>query len=274
MSKHIIPMTLEEINSGIGMNLELPDEISADFNLLYGGFIEWNQLASLDPDDWGTERTAVSSEGNTIVGTVTASISNIKYIYMPLTKNHKYIVLGKLTNGSVGANLFYGIWTGTTGNVYQVRAFVSRAVSVPTVQDIALMYSVTVDDPYFRLQEATAAITGETFSAENLQIFDITQMFGSEKANEIYAMEQAQADAGIAWFKNLFPDDYYEYNAGELMPVGDEAKIVMVITDQQKIAMVIDDEQEIQMAVHLSYGYDPTAVAGFAIAGIAIAGHN
>ena len=54
---------------------------------------------------------------------------------------------------------------------------------------------------------------------QNLQFFDLTQMFGSTIADYIYSLEQATAGAGVAWFKKLFPKDYYAYNAGELLSV-------------------------------------------------------
>ena len=44
-------------------------------------------------------------------------------------------------------------------------------------------------------------------------------MFGSTIADYIYSLEQANAGAGVAWFKKLFPNDYYAYNAGELLSV-------------------------------------------------------
>ena len=50
-------------------------------------------------------------------------------------------------------------------------------------------------------------------------IIDLTQMFDSTIADYIYSLEQANAGAGVAWFKKLFPKDYYEYNAGELISV-------------------------------------------------------
>ena len=50
-------------------------------------------------------------------------------------------------------------------------------------------------------------------------IIDLTQMFGSTIADYIYSLEQSQAGAGVAWFKKLFPNDYYAYNAGELLSV-------------------------------------------------------
>ena len=56
-------------------------------------------------------------------------------------------------------------------------------------------------------------------SVNNIQLFDLTQMFGSTIADYIYSLEQSQAGAGVAWFKKLFPNDYYAYNAGELLSV-------------------------------------------------------
>lgn len=51
------------------------------------------------------------------------------------------------------------------------------------------------------------------------QIFDLTQMFGTTIADYVYGLEQAEAGAGVAWFKKLFPKDYYAYDAGTLMSV-------------------------------------------------------
>ena len=60
----------------------------------------------------------------------------------------------------------------------------------------------------------------------DIMVFDLTQMFGTTIADYIYSLEQGNAGAGVAWFKNLFPKDYYAYNAGEVTNVsavnGDE----------------------------------------------------
>lgn len=52
-----------------------------------------------------------------------------------------------------------------------------------------------------------------------LMIFDLTRMFGATVADYIYSLEQAASGSGVAWFRKLFPEDYYEYNAGELLSV-------------------------------------------------------
>lgn len=53
----------------------------------------------------------------------------------------------------------------------------------------------------------------------DLNLFDLTAMFGAEIADYIYALEQANAGAGVAWFRRYFPKPYYVYNAGGLASV-------------------------------------------------------
>ncbi len=60
-----------------------------------------------------------------------------------------------------------------------------------------------------------------TISDLTVNVFDLTQMFGATKADEIYAMEQAQAGSGVAYFKSLFPNENYAYNAGTDMCVSE-----------------------------------------------------
>lgn len=56
-------------------------------------------------------------------------------------------------------------------------------------------------------------------SCKNNMVFDLTQMFGSTIADYIYTLEQNTAGSGVAWFRKLFPKDYYAYNVGQLMSV-------------------------------------------------------
>lgn len=51
------------------------------------------------------------------------------------------------------------------------------------------------------------------------QYFDLTQMFGTTIADYIYNLEQSTAGAGVAWFKKLFPKDYYPYQVADLVHV-------------------------------------------------------
>ena len=49
--------------------------------------------------------------------------------------------------------------------------------------------------------------------------YDITAMFGQEIAEHIYNLEIATTGAGLAWFRKYFPNNYYEYNPGEMINV-------------------------------------------------------
>ncbi|MBQ6358915.1 MAG: hypothetical protein IJI97_08230 [Clostridia bacterium] len=50
-------------------------------------------------------------------------------------------------------------------------------------------------------------------------VFDLTQMFRTAIADYVYGLEQATPGAGVAWFRKLFPQDYYAYDAGSLQSV-------------------------------------------------------
>lgn len=68
-------------------------------------------------------------------------------------------------------------------------------------------------------QYVTYLNINDTVEYKNVNCFDLTQMFGSTVADYIYSLEQSTAGAGVAFFRSLFPDPYYEYNAGELISV-------------------------------------------------------
>ena len=61
------------------------------------------------------------------------------------------------------------------------------------------------------------AITGLTSGSDML--IDLTAIFGSTIADYIYSLEQSQAGAGVAWFRQYFPKDYYPYDPGTLRSV-------------------------------------------------------
>ena len=100
--------------------------------------------------------------------------------------------------------------------------------------------SVTVPNGHkYLLEKASAwsvgsstgtAITGLASGTDML--IDLTQMFGSFVADYIYSLEQSSTGSGVAFFRKLFPKDYYEYNTGELMSVeGVSAHVMRDVDD-------------------------------------------
>ena len=93
--------------------------------------------------------------------------------------------------------------------------------------------SVTVPNghKYYMIKGGTAsigastgtAITGLTSGTDI--VTDLTAMFNPQVADAVYAMEQSQAGAGVAWFKALFPKSYYPYDAGSLQSVKTSAHV-------------------------------------------------
>lgn len=127
-----------------------------------------------------------------------------------------------------------------TSQIFKPIANVSTASMVETVLESpatgngALIHNGTVRD--FDLANYIPVVSGHKLfvhvkinsadpttvggiSTDEQMIIDLTAMFGSTIADYIYSLETAHTGDGVAFFKSLFPNDYYPYNAGELVSV-------------------------------------------------------
>lgn len=171
---------------------------------IVGGTVAWNQQLKLDKVNNNNGITAsLNNDGSiTINGTATSDA----YILIDsrnsfkLDENHKYLYKGCPSGGS-GTGYFLGdSWT-SMGRDYG-KGTIFTATSGTFQPSIVVRKGNTVSNLTFKPS-----------------LFDLTKMFGSTIADYIYSIEQSQAGAGVAWFKKLFPKDYYPYNAGELLSV-------------------------------------------------------
>ena len=185
---------------------------------IVGGTVAWNQLAKYkagySETKWGV--TAVA-EADGLVLNGTATVTDWTY---------------QFTSASFMQYRF------EIGRVYYIRG-------LKTLDDDAYcrvvgngtdgLYKFSSISPYIMLR--TYVKEGVTYNNYkiSLEFFDLTQMFGSTIANYIYSLEQATAGAGVAWFKKLFPNDYYEYNAGEFLSVEGLSAHVMRDADNNVI---------------------------------------
>lgn len=64
-----------------------------------------------------------------------------------------------------------------------------------------------------------------TVNIKDVMCIDITKVLGNG-AQYIYSLEQATAGAGVAWFRQMFPRDYYAYDSGSLQSVNVASKKV------------------------------------------------
>ena len=185
---------------------------------IVGGTVAWNQLAKYkagySETKWGV--TAVA-EADGLVLNGTATVTDWTY---------------QFTSASFMQYRF------EIGRVYYIRG-------LKTLDDDAYcrvvgngtdgLYKFSSISPYVMLR--TYVKEGVTYNNYkiSLEFFDLTQMFGSTIADYIYSLEQSQAGAGVAWFKKLFPNDYYAYNAGELLSVEGLSAHVMRDADNNVI---------------------------------------
>ena len=209
-----------------------------EYDKLVGGTVAWNQLATeLSSDNWGVYSVAYSSvtfaDGKATLTAVSDSIT-LNYqnrlnqkSYKPSGYNHKILlsatvnpskamlaslwIYGKTANGTVSGKSSFKDGILLTANAdNRISAIINESHT-----DVVVFY------PAIGLYGNTTYPVGTNDSAviKDYIAIDLTAMFGSTIADYIYSLEQATAGAGVAWFRKLFPKDYYAYNAGELLSV-------------------------------------------------------
>ena len=199
---------------------------------IVGGTVTWNQLArEITSTYWNaTGQTAEANFNNGIFSCIAQSqssgiINGVSYRGHYHT-NHIYLRSAKIWVESGTGTFQFRIASGygdLTCNVTTTPTIFSSVTKTPS--DGALDISIT--------DKRTEGFT--RMYIEDIQVFDLTQMFGSTIADYIYSLEQSQAGAGVAWFKKLFPNDYYAYNAGELLSVEGLSAHVMRDADNSVI---------------------------------------
>lgn len=187
-----------------------------------GGTIAWNQQIQngnfASTSGWSIPTAdTLTVEGNkaTISGPHTTYTRIQRSRYSKAYANHKYLIMlkvssssGKVTlipNGSTSGGMF--AFTGLTEET-QIAKIWAPAEDYATVS-WHVRFNVTTPDVS---EQITATV-------RDYCAFDLTQMFGSTIADYIYSLEQETAGAGVAWFRKLFPKEYYAYNAGSLQSV-------------------------------------------------------
>jgi hypothetical protein len=201
-----------------------------EYDTIVGGSIAWNQLAKSDVPS--SEHDGVSSVKNndgsyTINGTATGrssvNISSIGAQSGSLLSNHVYYCKAMPASGftPVGSGNSVYPYVGIAGlRIDKGNGGIYKHTSSFTSTQLRVDYD-----------------TGVVFDNAVVwpQWIDLTQMFGSTIADYIYSLEQGTAGAGVAWFRQFFPADYYEYNAGELLSVSGVSAHVMRDADDNII---------------------------------------
>ena len=191
---------------------------------IVGGTVAWNQLVKngnfQSTDNW---MTTTNASGFAVSGGVASFTPTAQYgaIYQnlagkPVKPNHVFLACmwTKADESLPNCQLIVSEninWTkGKTVTLTTSWQFVSLVVKESTVS------YTSAHNIGFR----TLATSGwGKMYAKDAMMFDLTQMFGTAIADYIYSLETANAGAGAAWFRKLFPKEYYAYDAGSLQSV-------------------------------------------------------
>ena len=200
-----------------------------------GGTVAWNQLVQngnfADTTGWVVNNTnfcsfSVSDNIASIIrkdldATNDYSYSIKRNIVLPV--GHKYFLTGEFKIKYAHQVGFYLVRNTTTYPIGQnIRLY--RDLPANTWTKINIIAGVS-GNPMELLQvqldqrSQYGYAEGDIDYVRNINVFDLTAMFGSTIADYIYGLETNTAGAGVAWFRKLFPKDYYEYDAGSLLSV-------------------------------------------------------
>ena len=164
-----------------------------------GRSIVFNQLVNI------SERKETTGNGVTFTffkdGTITLNGTATKTgspIALAITKNvkgHKYLIIANLLSGVYGENQLL---------------FTSQSYGADTTGHGAIITNESSNAEWYYVLLLYAGVTYDNVKLQP-QLFDLTAMFGS--GNEPTSVEE---------FEAMFPNDYYQYNAGEIVSAGTE----------------------------------------------------
>lgn len=198
-----------------GGSLEIGDR--EKLKKIVGGSVAWNQLVengnfAENYDGWNT--SSVTATWDSGIVSIVKGGNSAGGIYRNISvsgvSGHKYLALARLNNTSEVTRGVQIQFNGTA--VVTVVQGSGWAVAGGVCE-----YDSTVSNPdriYLRIGGAGS------FEADWVNVFDLTQMFGSTIADYVYSLETATAGAGVDWLKSYFPkifdSGYIPYNAGTL----------------------------------------------------------
>lgn len=216
-----------------------PQDVASSMKLkkVVGGTIAWNQLIQ-NGNFTGTTGWTSQNVGSTLsvadgVATITHNgTSNLSPYnpalgfasgYMPRgVIGHLYYIYMEVKSPITSSVYFGGNPTGLSPTNAPVTANTWTEVQmlnkVPTLTTSGNLFA------YLGLYKQPGFPSGGELQFRNINVYDLTQMFGSTIADYIASLEQAHAGDGVAWFKALFGEDYYPYNSGELLSVKTSAR--------------------------------------------------
>ena len=175
---------------------------------VYGGYINWNQLVQTANRNLSFSFTESASfqQTNYLTGSI-STISAHKYLFVAniqrTISTNNGVIFSLSSSGTLAAQV---LLTNNESNGKKSAIWVSNGQTLNTYTINNYGYKRGYD-------------SGDSVSANDVQLIDLTQALGTTVADYIYSLEQATPGSGVAYFESLFYKDYYPYNSGEITNV-------------------------------------------------------
>ena len=180
----------------------------------FNGVVNFNQLIETKTaQTYQVTGLTITFDGN---GKVTVEGKATSNTQIPITSNyptyyvgHRYLIMGCPSGGS---NSTYSLRYNSNGFGETGSGAILTAVSSGAASN-----AILVSSNYPAISITNGTTLNKTFEPI---IIDLTQMFGSTIADYIHSLERATAGAGVAFFRSIYPNDYYAYDTGTDEMVG------------------------------------------------------
>ena len=190
-----------------------------EYDKIIGGSLAVNQLIQngnfANTTGWSTYQCTLTASDNIGSFTGTAVYSAV-FQDKDIPVGHKVLatVDVKLTTGTTDVALFVQT-IGSNGAYYKMT---ENTTNWQTLSKIVEVIPNTTKVRFHPIQDRRAS-DWDAIQMKNAMLIDLTVTLGSTIADYIYSLEQANAGAGVAWFRKYFNKPYYPYNTGAIKNV-------------------------------------------------------
>ena len=196
---------------------------SQEFDEIVGGTVAWNQILQ-NPNfadginHWGGNNGTISVANNVLTLTTTTAGSGVAVYQLvaEIPQNHVVLFMAKFKRNQTGSGSSRWGMRYNNGTMYYYK---SIAYDGTDTQELNGISKLTESANRCYLYPKTNTAVDDTQEVYYLNLIDLTQMFGTTIADYILSLETANTGDGVAYFKSLFPNDYYAYDSGTLMSV-------------------------------------------------------
>ncbi len=187
---------------------------AALIDAVYGNTLRWNQKVPSDTywNDHANTSHAIADGVITVEATSTTGFGVYRTESVigggtGLVVGHTYCGIADV-NPSIDASMYMGLNISSSGTDAFVFGTSATAGKWTRIAGITKLTAASNNGLRIAVGGSATVTAGDTFQVKNPQLFDLTAMFG--EGNE---------PATVAEFEALFPDAYYPYDPGSLLPV-------------------------------------------------------